>query len=162
MTDSLVTFEQLYTRYSKDVFRFALWLCGNVDDAKDIASETFVRLWTTENTIRSETIKSYLFTIARNVYLHQVRKNKKFTPLTELHEEIIQTADVTVEAASDLEQALSLIHALPEIDRMIFMMRVEEELSYAEIASLTGLTISAVKVKIFRVRAKLISQQTKL
>jgi DNA-directed RNA polymerase specialized sigma24 family protein len=39
-------FEALYQRYAADVFRFALYLCGNRAEAEDIASETFVRVWT--------------------------------------------------------------------------------------------------------------------
>ncbi len=44
---------------------------------------------------------------------------------------------------------------LPEIDRTVVCMRAEEEMSYREIAQITGLSISAIKVKIFRSRAKL-------
>jgi Sigma-70 region 2 len=61
------TFHELYSRYAEDVYRFALWLTGNPDDAKDITSETFVRAWTAPEEPRMETVKAYLFTIARNL-----------------------------------------------------------------------------------------------
>jgi RNA polymerase sigma-70 factor, ECF subfamily len=57
------TFHELYSRYAADVYRFAHWLTGNPDDAKDITSETFVRAWTAPEEPRMETVKAYLFTI---------------------------------------------------------------------------------------------------
>jgi hypothetical protein len=42
----MICFEELYKRYSQDVFRFALYLCGNRAEAEDIVSVAFVRLWT--------------------------------------------------------------------------------------------------------------------
>src|SRR5262245_27404627 len=39
------TFHELYSRYAEEVYRFAYWLSGNPEDARDITSETFVRVW---------------------------------------------------------------------------------------------------------------------
>jgi DNA-directed RNA polymerase specialized sigma24 family protein len=64
--------ETLYETYSRDVFRFALYLSGNWQDAEDITSETFVRAWVAEDSIRMATIKGYLFAIARNLFLKDV------------------------------------------------------------------------------------------
>ena len=52
MKDKTVTFHELYKRYANDVYRFAYWLCGDKDEAKDITSETFVRLWTANKKTR--------------------------------------------------------------------------------------------------------------
>ena len=62
--------ETLYQSYSRDVFRFALYLSGNWEDAEDITAETFVRAWVAEDSIRLATVKGYLFAIARNLFLH--------------------------------------------------------------------------------------------
>ena len=72
----MLSFEQLYVAYSPDVYRFANWLTGNSDDAEDITSETFVRAWRNFDAVRTETLKAYLFTIARNIYLESLRKNR--------------------------------------------------------------------------------------
>src|SRR5215831_1092187 len=64
MTD----FHGLYERYANHVHRFALFLCDDPALADDITSETFVRAWTSPGPIREETVKAYLFTIARNLY----------------------------------------------------------------------------------------------
>jgi DNA-directed RNA polymerase specialized sigma24 family protein len=52
--------ESLYEGYSRDVFRFALYLSGNWQDAEDITAETFVRAWVAEDSIGLATVKGYL------------------------------------------------------------------------------------------------------
>lgn len=54
MKDTVMTFEKLYERYANDVYRFAYWLTGGREaDAKDIASETFVQVWTSKTEPRT-------------------------------------------------------------------------------------------------------------
>ncbi len=65
-------FQYLYETYATDVYRFAYWLCGDAVDAEDITSETFLRAWTHRATIRTETMKAYLLSIARNLYLERL------------------------------------------------------------------------------------------
>ena len=54
MTD----FEALYANYSRDIYRFALYLCGNSAEAEDIASETFARAWNASGEVRAATAKA--------------------------------------------------------------------------------------------------------
>ena len=62
-------FHDLYESYSQDVYRFALYLSGDPAVADDITSETFVRVWSSPEPIRLATVKGYLLTIARNLWL---------------------------------------------------------------------------------------------
>ena len=80
MTD----FEDLYQRYARDVYRFALYLCGNKALAEDIASETFVRVWTVRDAIRTESVKAYLFTIARNLHADGRRREARHVAIPEV------------------------------------------------------------------------------
>ena len=81
--------ETLYQSYSRDVFRFALYLSGNWEDAEDITAETFVRAWVAEESIRLATVKGYLFAIARNLFLQEcgrrpaIRNSTKKSPTRE-------------------------------------------------------------------------------
>jgi RNA polymerase sigma-70 factor (ECF subfamily) len=50
---------------------------------------------------------------------------------------------------------LEAVHALPEIDRTVLLLRAEKQLSYQDIAAATGLSVASAKVKVFRARAKL-------
>jgi RNA polymerase sigma-70 factor, ECF subfamily len=157
MEPNRTTFTALYERYAPDVFRFSFWLCGNADDARDITSETFVRVWTSEQPIRDLSVKAYLFTIARRLYLQDRRRTSRNAPLTEESAGGSRDTERSLEDRSELEHVLRAMAELPEQDRAILVMRAAEELTHEEIAAATGLSIASVKVRIFRARAKLSS-----
>ena len=81
----MLNFQDLYDSYAADVYRFAFWLSGDGYEAEDITSETFIRAWASNNPIRTETLKAYLFTIARNNYLERLRKRKREVTLEGTH-----------------------------------------------------------------------------
>ena len=157
MEPAEMSFQDLYEKYAEDVYRFSYWLCGNADEAKDITSETFLRVWTAKAETRLETVKAYLLAIARNVYLHEKRKKDRHSSIDENVPAGTLQPDQSAEINSDLAVVLRILQTLPEIDRSVFIMAVEDGLPYGEIARLTGLTLSAVKVKVFRTRLKLTS-----
>jgi len=156
MKETATNFHGLYQRYATDVYRFAFWLCGNSDDAKDIVSETFIRMWTTKVPIRTETVKAYLFTIARNLFLQQQRKSRLRTAFDENRIDAAPNADVVTEMRSELQQTLQNLQKLPETDRSALILRAYHALSYEEIARILQISVSAVKVKIHRARLKLL------
>ena len=157
----MLTFEELYVAYSPDVYRFAAWLSGNTNDAEDITAETFARAWMNFNNIRTETLKAYLFTIARNCYLEALRKRHDHDPLNETHPDAGPIPEKIIETQSELDQVHTTLLTLAEIDRSAFVMRVQYDLSYAEIARVLQLSEGAVKVKVHRIRKLLFEFQSK-
>jgi RNA polymerase sigma-70 factor, ECF subfamily len=156
MSVTPTTFHELYTRYSQDVYCFAYWLTGDADEAKDITSETFVLVWTSEAEIRTASVKAYLFTIARNLYLKQQRRTSRHAPMDDRLPDTAVDLDRTMAAKDELKRTLATLQTFPEIDRTVLLLRAQEELSYEDIAAATGLSLSAAKVKVFRARAKLL------
>lgn len=149
------TFHELYQRYADDVYRFAHWLSGNPDEARDITSETFVRAWTAAEEPRLDTVKAYLFTIARNLHAKQWRRASRHEELDEaLPDPATSPAEATAQR-DEFQRTMAAVQTLPEIDRTVLLLRAEEELSYEEIAAMTGLSVAAAKVRVFRARAKL-------
>ncbi|MBI5962939.1 MAG: RNA polymerase sigma factor [Chloroflexi bacterium] len=157
----MLTFEELYVAYSPDVYRFANWLSGNANDAEDIAAETFTRAWTNFAIIRTETLKAYLFTIARNIYLESLRKHRDQEALNDIHPDPHPSIEKVLETQSELDQIRAVLLTLAEIDRSAFVMRVQYDLPYAEIARVLQLSESAVKVKVHRVRKLLFAVHSK-
>jgi len=157
----MLTFEELYVSYSPDVYRFANWLCGNSNDAEDITAETFTRAWMNFAIIRTETLKAYLFTIARNIYLESLRKHRDHEILNDTHPDSHPTPEHALETRSELDQIRATLLTLAEIDRSAFVMRVQYDLSYAEIARVLQVSEGAVKVKVHRVRKLLFAMQSK-
>lgn len=148
----MLTFEELFISYSPDVYRFSVWLCGNTADAEDIAAETFARAWLNFSTIRTETLKGYLFTIARNLYLESLRKQRRHEELTDSHPDSTPAMDKSFENQTELDEIRATLLTLPEADRSAFVLRVQYDLSYEEIARVLTLSESAAKVKVHRIR----------
>ena len=155
----MITFHEIYERYSKDVYRYAFWLAGSADDADDITSETFARAWVGREEIRTETVKAYLFAIARNLYLKGWRQTKRRTDLSPDHIDWKPAPEQIVESRLELQRAMDAIQSLPEADRAAFLLRVQHELPYEEIARILQVPLTTVKVKIHRARLKLAAHQ---
>ena len=92
-------FRELYERYYPDVYRFALFLTGDVARAEDLAADTFARAWTARDRIRQETVRAYLLTITRNLFRDHLRTARPHVTLDERVEDGAPTADVRVERA---------------------------------------------------------------
>jgi RNA polymerase sigma factor (sigma-70 family) len=151
---------ELYGKYSADVYRFSLSLCGNAAEAQDIVSETFLRVWSARDDLRLSTVKAYLFAIARNLFLHERRRVRRQEELTE---EWMDTAPGPAENAEDrrrLSVVLAALQEMPETDRSAVLMR-SEGISYEEIAAALGLSIGATRVKVHRARLRLSRIRTK-
>ena len=149
-------FHQLYVRHASDVYRFALWLSGNPAEADDITSETFVRAWAGRSKIRTETVKAYLFAIARNLFLQQQRQQKRQVGLEQA--ETIPAAERPsdiVEQRQGWEDLAQQLQRLPESDRAALILRAQYQMAYAEIARVLNISLSAAKVKVHRARLKL-------
>jgi RNA polymerase sigma-70 factor (ECF subfamily) len=153
----MLNFQDLYDAYAQDVYLFSFWLAGDGFEAEDITSETFVRAWASTSPIRTETLKAYLFTIARNVYLGQQRKRKNEVSFEGPLPDPAPGPDTLVEQRLELQRIQQVLQTFPEIDRTAFILRVQHELPYAEIARVLQLSLSAAKVKVHRTRKKLLT-----
>jgi RNA polymerase sigma-70 factor (ECF subfamily) len=153
----MLSFHDLYDTYAPEIYRFTLWLTGDSCEAEDITSETIIRAWVRISTIRTETLKAYLFTIARNIYREQQRKKGYQVPLYDVHPDPSPEPDAMVESQLEIQRVHRFLLTVPETDRAAFVLRVQHELSCAEIARVLGLSLTATKVKIHRVRKKLLA-----
>jgi len=153
----MISFQDLYESYVSEVYRFSLWLTGDSQEAEDITSETFVRVWVHLGKIRTETLKAYLFTISRNIHLGHRRKRKRQVALEDDHPDPFPGPEERTLTHIALDRVLKTLQAYPEIDRAAFVLRVQHELPYDEIARILDLSSPAAKVKVYRVRKTLIS-----
>jgi RNA polymerase sigma-70 factor (ECF subfamily) len=123
--------------------------------ADEITSDTFVSAWLARERIRQPTVKSYLLTIARNLYRDMQRREARHTELdAQMTDERI-SAQTHLEQSAEVRAVLAELQQLPEIDRTVLLMRVLDEMPYEEIAATLGITVVAAKVKAYRARVKL-------
>jgi RNA polymerase sigma-70 factor (ECF subfamily) len=136
----VIDFDGLYERHASSVYRFALSLSGNRAMAEDITSETFVRVWSARDRVDLATVIGYLMTIARHLYLEQVRGDQRRL--------------VLAEGRAELDAVLTDLQTLAEPDRAALLMRVQDQ-TYEEIAAALRISVGAAKVKVHRARRKL-------
>jgi RNA polymerase sigma-70 factor, ECF subfamily len=152
----MTRFSELYETYARDVYRFALYLSGDPAAADDITSETFIRVWSSPHPVQLATVKAYLLTIARNLYLMECRRRTRWQGLDDAMPDTGQSVARRVEAKDELDHVLCALREMPEVDRAALLMRVDEGLPYEEVAAALGLPVSTVKVKVHRAWLKLV------
>ena len=148
-------FREIYERYDLDVYRFALFLTGDVARAEDLAADTFVRAWTARDRIQHETVRAYLLTIARNLFRDGLRASRPQVALDEKIADRSPSVAVQVEQASTLRQVRARLRHVARGDRRALLLYVVREMSYGEIAATLGVSVAAVKSRIFRAREAL-------
>jgi len=138
--------------YSDNIFRFALKHLRNEMSAKDIVQETFTKVWIKHEEVSFEKVKSYLFTTAYHAIVDWVRKEKRNSDF----ENVSDTISSEQIASCDLQEVLhEALNRLTEIQKTVVLLRDYEGYNYAEIAEITKLNESQVKVYIFRARKTL-------
>jgi RNA polymerase sigma-70 factor (ECF subfamily) len=151
----LVDFHSLYERHSRDVYRFALYLSGDLSLAEEITQETFVRAWVTPGEVYGGTVKAYLLTIARNLYRAERKRAARHVTLDGTLLDPKPGPEAVAEGRLELDAVLEALQTLPEADRAALLMHAQDGLPYAAIASALGLSIAAVKIRVHRARIKL-------
>lgn len=152
-------FHDLYTRYAGDIYRFALFLCGDEAEAEDITAETFARALTGKAPLVSATVKGYLLTIARNLHLESVRRLKRFTELPPELPDLAPDLEHVVSHKTELEAVQAYLQTFPEVDRAALLLRADG-VAYDEIANSLNISLSSAKVKVHRLRMKLVEWRT--
>lgn len=157
MTES--QYNQCVDLFADGVFRF---ICKNLrdeDSSRDVVQNAFEILWNKHRAIEFDKAKSYLFQVAYNNMIDYIRKYKRMVHVEEFDADERYHENEYTGTAEML--ALALKH-LPEVQRSVVMLRDYEGYAYEEIAAITGLSLSQVKVYIFRARNTLRQQITKL
>lgn len=146
--------EELYRRYRMDVYRYLCFLTHDPVQAEDLLSETFVRVIRQLATFRGECeVKTWLFGIARNVWLESLRKKNRAVSLDEMVERYI-TDDVLTEntaARQKLKRVQALLEQKDERSRSVVYLRAQGY-SYQEIAQKLRITEASARVLEHRTR----------
>lgn len=148
-----MNFETIYKTYWQKVFRLCMAYANDTDAAKDLAQETFIKVWKLLPQFRYESsIGTWIFRIASNTCLRQIQKDNKMLkselPL-EIKDEVLET-----NIEKDIQFLYQCISELPEVERIIMSLELED-INQKEIAEIVGLSEGNVRVKIHRIKEKL-------
>lgn len=137
--------------YADGVYRFIIKNLRHEEDSKDVVQGSFEKLWINRGKVDLITAKNYLFTIAYNLMIDHIRKNKRTVLKDEMPSDI-RTTSAHTNGKRILEEALV---TLSETQRSLIMLKDYEGYSYLEIGEITGLNESQVKVYLHRARLQL-------
>jgi RNA polymerase sigma-70 factor (ECF subfamily) len=137
-------FEALAQAYASDLYRYAMWICGNEALARDLVQETLLRAWRAIGSLKDEkAAKSWLITILRREYARTFER--KVPPLVDVDKVVVEDLEV-LQPDQRAERALLRrgISQLPKLYREPLLLQVVMGYSCEEIATELGVSRSAV------------------
>ena len=148
-------FERLFKDNYPHMYRMAFSIVESAEDAKDAVHQVFVRIWASKPEVSEGSIRGYLLAATRNQCLHILRDKQLQRQLKEeLQRETSEQKDEErEELLKQLQQVID--DNLTEQDRRVLKLHYEDEMTYAETASVLGISSSAVNKHITRSLARI-------
>ena len=159
LSGDLNSFEQIVRKYNSIVFTLALRILKNREEAEETAQDVFLKAFKSLRSFNSKSkFSTWIYRIAYNESVNRLRSQKKYSETNELNENL-QTGFYDPRTEHDTEDEKKIILdsllTLPETERIIITLYYYEDMPVKEIAEITGMTESNVKVRLFRSRQKL-------
>lgn len=157
------SFEELVRRYQRPIAAYVYRMVGNYDAALDLTQEVFIKVYNSLTRYRSEfKFSTWIYKIAHNAAIdhlrrHAVREQALTNGFdTERREVSLESRRMTPEQESERNERRSeiesVVQMLPAAYRELILLRHSQDLSYDEIAEVTGLPLGTVKNRLFRAR----------
>jgi len=156
-------FEELVRRYQRPIAAYVYRMVGDYDSALDLTQEVFIKVYNSLARYRSEfKFSTWIYKIAHNAAIdhlrrHAVRGQSLVAGADNERREIaLESLRLTPEQESEKKERRSeieaVVHTLPATYRELIVLRHSHDLSYDEIAEITGLPLGTVKNRLFRAR----------
>ena len=140
-------FEKLFNTHAKDLRRFLFFKTQDMNLAEDILQDAFIKLWDHCNNVKPAKAKSFLFTVAKNMFFnhkkhekvvmnHQKRASKSSN--YETPEYLLVEKEILVKIEEEISN-------LPEKQKEVFLLSRMEKKKYKEIAEIVGISVKAVE-----------------
>jgi RNA polymerase sigma-70 factor (ECF subfamily) len=158
----------LYQRRARDIFRFALQMCGSRALADDVTQEVFMVLIREGHTFDAArgSVSAFLMGVARNHVLRRLRRERFYVPIESdsANDTTTKTSRTTENPLDDLSRTETIesvrksVLALPERYREVIVLCDLQEMSYLEAAEILGCAVGTVRSRLHRGRALLIEK----
>ncbi len=165
---SVEAFDILVSRYKDPLTNYIYRFVGDIKECEDLLQETFLRVYRNRHSYRRiARFSTWLYTIAGNLARSEYRKRKRrrissLQSINKNDEEYeMEVPDETFSPDKDAESTIQdfyiqeALSQIPEEFREVVVLRDVQQLSYEEIADITGLPMGTVKSRINRGRTKL-------
>ncbi len=155
-------FGLLYERYKSTVYAYCYRLIGDEQSAQDTTHETFLKIRSAVKTLeKREAFRGWMYRIAHNEVMQSLRHTRRNGQAP--HEDDVWDHETPLELYQQLETREIVQKYLGKLKaeyREVLVLREFDQLSYAEIADVTGATESSVKSRIFKARKALLKKLT--
>ena len=154
-------FRALVAAYGSDLYRYAMWICGNDALAKDLVQETYLRAWKALDNLKDQgAAKSWLITILRREFARTFeRKVPKFTDVETI--DVPEETELEPDDRAEVQLLRRNIRRLPPKYREPLLLQVVMGHSCEDIARELQISKSAVMTQLFRAREQLREQLQK-
>jgi len=144
-------FDEMMIRHQRRIYRICYRFVENREDAMDLAQDVFIKAFEhLENFRRESSFKTWLCQIALNHCSNQVKKHSQdFVEVNEYTGSVRASAQYQLEDREEREQFRRLLKRLPPKQKAILELRINEQLSYEEIAKISGRSVSTIKASVF-------------
>ena len=145
-------FGSIFLAEAEGLRNFLYYKTGNLPQAEDLVQEAFGKLWENCSKVERAKARSYLFTVANNLFLNQVAHQKvvlrfEKQPHTQASHLTPQFLLEEEEFRKRLEEAIA---ALPEDQRIVFLMNRMDKKTYREIAELLDLSVKTIEKRMHK------------
>jgi RNA polymerase sigma-70 factor (ECF subfamily) len=152
------TFIALINPVKDKMYRLALRLLISKESAEDATQEVLLKLWDGNKKIKNyANLEAFAMTVTRNYCLDQL-KSKQNSNLKMVHnnyESHERSIHDQLETTDELAQVSQILENLPEQQKIIFQLRDIEQYDFEEIAEITKMNETAIRVALSRVRKKI-------
>lgn len=160
-------FKLLVTSHHRRLYRCALHILGNVNDAEDAVQDTYLRLWNNREELEDvKNMESYCISVVRKVCFDRLRANEidTSTEMEDLHASSIPATrdEQVIEARDEIEHLHKALNNLPEAQRIAVTMRDLEDCTMEDIESATGYTQVNIRMLLSRGRKSIREQLSKV
>ena len=140
-------FESIFNTHAKNLKRFIFSNTRDADITEDIIQDTFVKIWEDCEKVVFDTVKSYLYTIANNLFLNIIKHNKVVNAHQKLSikESTNESPEFIMLEEEFLIKLEKTIADLPKIQREVFLLNRIEKKKYKDIAEQLGISVKAVE-----------------
>jgi len=144
-------FERIYNAYSKDLHDYLYYKYGEQFSPNDKAQEAFIKLWDNCKKVTFSKAKSFLFTVANNMMLNEIKHQKVILKYQQdiPKEHTIESPEFILEKKQFLERYKNVLASLTEEQRVAFLLNKVEGKKHSEIAEMLGITQKVVEYRIY-------------
>ncbi len=140
-------FKLIFDQYYESIKRFLYYKVGDIAVAEDIAQEVFLKAWEKRESVKLETVKSFLYTIAGNLAINHLKhRNIVFNFVkNDSGQKVTNSPEFELEMKEFKQKLENTLAEMPENSRIVFLMNRIEKLKYSEIADRLGLSVKAIE-----------------